>query len=265
MSAAIEHSFVILAYADSPHLEACVQSLLAQTRKSRVLIATSTPNEAIASLADKYSLDVFVNEIRGGMVSDWNFGYRLCETPFVTLAHQDDIYLETYTDSCLAETERRGNLSILFTDYGELDAQGNQIEGNLNLGIKKLILKAFFLGGRRVGSPWRKKFMLSLGSPIPCPSVLFNKAALGDFAFDPEWKINADWRAWLHIAQQPGEFAYLPRQGMLHRIHTHSETTRGLAENLRQQEDLRMFEMFWPYWLARLLSFFYGLSYHANH
>ena len=38
------HTFAVCAYGESPYLEECVQSLLAQKVRTRILIATSTPN-----------------------------------------------------------------------------------------------------------------------------------------------------------------------------------------------------------------------------
>ena len=38
------HTFVVCAYKESPYLGECIESLLQQTKKSRILISTSTPN-----------------------------------------------------------------------------------------------------------------------------------------------------------------------------------------------------------------------------
>ena len=61
-----KHTFVICAYGESPYLEECICSLLNQKRKSPVLIATSTPNEHIERLAEKYHLQVKVNQGKRG-------------------------------------------------------------------------------------------------------------------------------------------------------------------------------------------------------
>ncbi len=55
------HTFVVCAYKESEYLKECIESLLAQTVKSRIVIATSTPNEHIRSIACRYRLDVCVN------------------------------------------------------------------------------------------------------------------------------------------------------------------------------------------------------------
>lgn len=39
------HTFAVCAYRESPFLEDCVRSLVRQTVKSRILIATSTPTK----------------------------------------------------------------------------------------------------------------------------------------------------------------------------------------------------------------------------
>ena len=50
------HTFVVLAYKESSYLEECIKSVLNQKYPSKVVIATSTPNQYIENIADKYSL-----------------------------------------------------------------------------------------------------------------------------------------------------------------------------------------------------------------
>ena len=49
------HTFVVLAYKESQYLENCIKSVINQKYKSEVVIATSTPNKFIESLAKKYN------------------------------------------------------------------------------------------------------------------------------------------------------------------------------------------------------------------
>ena len=44
------HTFVVCAYKESPYLGECIESLLQQTKKSRILISTSTPNASIQEI-----------------------------------------------------------------------------------------------------------------------------------------------------------------------------------------------------------------------
>ena len=54
------HTFAVCAYKESPFLEECICSLLAQTVPADIVIATSTPNDYIDQIADTYNLPVIV-------------------------------------------------------------------------------------------------------------------------------------------------------------------------------------------------------------
>ena len=101
------HTFVICAYKESKYLEECIQSLLEQTVKSNIIMETSTPNDYIKNIANKYNLPLVINEGEKGIAQDWNYGVSQTKTDYVTVAHQDDIYEKNY--SCSA-AER----SVLF-------------------------------------------------------------------------------------------------------------------------------------------------------
>ena len=113
------------------------------------------------------------------------------------------------------------------------------------------------------GKFW-KRISLSLGSPIPCPSVTYNLKNLDNFEFSTEYNINLDWDAWLRMSKMKGRFVYIPLVLIKHRIHPNSETTAGLKANLRQVEDLKMFHRFWPRLIAKGLAKLYAYSYKSN-
>ena len=54
------HTFVVLAYKESEYLEDCIQSVLNQSYKSEVVIATTTDNDYIRNMAKKYKLEKLV-------------------------------------------------------------------------------------------------------------------------------------------------------------------------------------------------------------
>ena len=91
------HSFAICAYKDSLYLRELIETLFAQTVRSRIFIATSTPTEAIRGIAGEYDIPLHINGASAGISSDWNFAYAQAETDFVTLAHQDDVYEPVFT------------------------------------------------------------------------------------------------------------------------------------------------------------------------
>ena len=96
-----QHTFVICAYQESEYLEECIRSLMRQTVKSEILMATSTPNPYIKKVSEKYAIPLYVNTGERGITQDWNFAYRQAKTPLVTIAHQDDVYAKNYTELVL--------------------------------------------------------------------------------------------------------------------------------------------------------------------
>lgn len=256
----LSHTFVICAYGQSSFLEACIQSLQAQTYTSKILLYTSTPNSLIDQLCQQYGLTC-VTASGGGIGKDWNNALSYVETPYVTIAHQDDIYLPDYAEKVMAAFETYPESSIVFSDYQEL-RDDKVITTNLNLKIKRLMLQVLKLAP--ASAFWQQR-VLSFGNPIACPAVTYNMTKLKGFAFDESWRTSLDWLAWYTISKDyKGRFTYLASPLMLHRIHAESETTATIAENIRSREDVLMYERLWPKHIARLLIKAYEKSQHSN-
>ena len=77
-------------------------------------------------------------------------------------------------------------------------------------------------------------------------------------------RVSLDWYAWYKISEYNGRFAYVSDKLMCHRIHEESETSKNIADNTRSKEDLYMYQLFWPNWIAKLLMRQYVKSQHSN-
>jgi glycosyltransferase involved in cell wall biosynthesis len=255
----LEHTFIIPCYKDSSFLEDCVNSLLNQTQKSNILITTSTPSEHISNIAAKYDIPVIINENPQGIASDWNFALQSCKTRYCTLAHQDDIYMPLYAEKVLESINKKPESLIAFCDYEEV-RDNSYKRWPLYIAVKRILLTPFYLK-----NCWEsrlvKKMILSLGCSICCPSVTFNLDNLKGFKFSSEYTVNLDWNAWLEMAGKDGAFCYTPAVLMKHRISSECETSKGLGENRRQEEDKQMFMRLWPAIIAKVLVKAYSLSY----
>ena len=133
------HTFVICAYKESPYLEESILSLKNQTVKSNIIMATSTPNEWIQSLAEKYEIPLYINTGDSGIAQDWNFAYRQAKTDYVTIAHQDDTYEPDYLKMVMKGLKKAKDPIIAFTDYGEL-RDGQKVRKSTLLTIKRILL-----------------------------------------------------------------------------------------------------------------------------
>lgn len=203
------HTFVVLAYKKSEHLEASLQSRINQRESSKILISTSTPSQWLDRIALQYDIPVIVNSSELGIANDWNFALASADSEYVTLAHQDDVFHADYAKALKAAAERYPDNSIIFSDYAELiDYKVRKI--NLNLLIKRLLLLPMYLhpGFKH---HWSKQMILSFGNPVCCPAVTYHKSLIPKFRFNTSFSINLDWDAWFRIADMQGTFVYLRR------------------------------------------------------
>lgn len=84
-----DHTFAICAYKESRYLEDCIVSVMRQKIRGNLLIATSTPNDHIQRLAEKYEISLYIREGKSNIASDWNFAYQQAQTKLVTITHQE--------------------------------------------------------------------------------------------------------------------------------------------------------------------------------
>lgn len=262
-----QHTFVILAYRQSPYLEACIESLLRQTMPSKIVISTSTPSSWLKEVGARHELPIMVRTGEGSIADDWNFALSLADTPLVTLAHQDDLYHPAYSEAVLRLADRFPDMLISFTN-NDLLVSGRLLDRTLNLTIQRLLLWPFRLR-RHICSRLIRRLTLSFGNPICCPSVTYHRTCLnrlpGGFAFDRTYPNNLDWEAWIRLAAQPGAFVYEKSILMTHRFHEESETSGSLADKRRQSDDRRIFGLLWPRPLASAIASLYALAYRSRH
>ena len=255
-----KHAFVICAYKESPYLEACIQSVLCQKADSSVMVCTSTPNDSIRGLCDKYHLPLYINDAPSSIHGDWNFAMAQADSEYVTLCHQDDIYEPGYGDA-MRKAMAQG-FDLFFTDYYELRGDEKTAKGKL-LKIKRILqwpLRFRCLQRR----PFAKRWSLRFGNGICCPSVTYHKSVLPMPLFQSGFKSNLDWQTWERLSHGKERFFYCAKPLMCHRIHEGSETSRVIGESMRTKEDEQMFRMFWPKGIARALTKFYSSSEKSN-
>lgn len=256
------HTFAICAYKESPYLEECIVSLKNQTIKSDIILATSTPNDYIDAIAKKYDIPVYINEGEHGITQDWNFALSKVKTRYATVAHQDDTYEPDYIEALLDRMGKARSSLIAFSDYYEL-RDGIQVHDTSMLKIKRIMLLPMrikcFSGSRFV-----RRRVLSFGDPICCPAVTFDLKNVDRPIFKNGFRSCEDWEAWERLSHYKGDFIYVQKPLMSHRIHEESATTAIIQDNARVEENYVMFCKFWPKSIARLINKLYTKSEKSN-
>lgn len=256
-----QHGFVVLAYGESPWLSSCLASLAAQTRATPIMVATSTLTAQTAAQAARFGASLAVNPVsRAGIAGDWNFARAQAPWPYVTLAHQDDVYLPDFAARSVAALERHSDAVLAFTGHDEIADDGERRGGRV-IAVKHLMTRlAAGARPRRLGA-WRRAGLLAFGNPVGCSAVTFARDRLGAFAFDASFASNLDWAAWWQLHRDGRAFAYVPERLVLRRYNSHSATSHLLADGRRATEDARMFAAIWPGPMARLLTALYRAGY----
>lgn len=256
-----QHCFVILAHKDSPYLERCIESLLEQTVKSSILVSTATPSPYIEKISKRYRIPIVVSP-GGGIGCDWNFAYRVCKTRYLTLAHQDDVYLPKYAEECFRSI--RKDTLIVFTGYKEINKYDDICMDNLNMKVKRLtlvLLKAF---KNTTSNSYVKKMLFSFCNPIACPSVFYDRENIKNFLFNEKLRFTLDWEGWIRLAKRKGSFSCVQNILMYHRIHEESETSLQTSNNNRIVEEREIFGSLWPGYLAKMFSYLYHYNSQSN-
>lgn len=256
-----KHTFVVLAYKESEYLSDCIKSVINQSYKSDVIIATTTDNQYIRNIAKEYHLDVVVGK-HTTIGGDFDFAINCGKTELVTIAHQDDIYDFDYANNVVNAYEKYHDSIMIFSDYYEI-RNHDKVYSNLNLKIKRVLLFPLKIRGL---SKYKffKRWVIRFGNGICCPAVTFVKKNCPKEIFTSDLKCNVDWFAWEKLSKLRGRFLFVNKCLMGHRISESSTTTDIIREGIRTKEDYQMYVKFWPKWIARLLTRVYKNSEKSN-
>lgn len=256
----MKHAFVVCAYKESKYLDDCVKSLKQQSVKSPIFISTSTPNRVIEKVAKKYNVKLLINKETKGHVNDFCFAYNSVDAKYVTLCHQDDVYLRDFGKLTIKKMDRSKKPIIAFTDYNEL-RNNIIVKKNKLLVIKRLINfpLIFFKKSKKI-----RLLTLSVGNAICSPTLTYCKDIVSVPIVETDFKSNIDWISYIDFARMKGEFIYINKQLLSRRIHEESLTTSVIANSIKQDEDLKIFRMFWPKPIANFLFKIYNKSEKSN-
>ncbi len=259
------HTFVIMAYKDAPFIEETIESIQNQVHRSEVCLSTSTPNDRILEIAEKYQIPLYINEPGQGIAADWTFAISCAKTPLVTLADQDDIYLPNFSQKVITESEKNPDMIACFTHFKEIGDDRKVRPLNLTMVIKLLLFIPYFIRST-YRSRFFKRLVFHFGEPMCNPSVTYNMAVIKDhYLFDLDYAVSLDWDALLRLCDLKGAFCFVRQTVILHGIHTGTQTSFGISSGRRFDEDYKIMKRLWPKWLAPIMVKLYSLSYLSNH
>ena len=252
-------TIVICAYKECPDLKKSIKSVLRQTVKSQVIISTSTPNDYINGIAKKYNIPVIVNP-EGGHVKDYNFAMDHVKTRLGMIAHQDDLLHPEFVERNLKALNRASDPIISFSNYLEIHNGRIDRKPSMIVRVKRLIVWPmripFFrrtVAAKRLGQ--------CFGDPITHPTVICVMNKMPEVMFREQYRASMDWDLWERLSKQKGEFVYVSKVLMFHRMSDDNMTAKLIhGTNARYDDEFEIMSRFWPKWFAKILMIFYSKS-----
>ena len=240
----MKHTFVILAYHESDDLEECIKSVINQSVKSNVVIATSTPNDYIIDLASQYSLGVMINKAKSNKGRDYNFSVNSFDTELITIAHQDDLYDRNYTKDILKAYEKNKDAAIIFTDNYEI-YNDKKIKHS-----KKLFWRRYFLFPLRFRLFQNRVFFkirsLRREKYICTSSITFVKNNITEEIFPTNLKYDNDWQGLIDLAKKKTRFVYLKDFLVGYRVEEKKINKKKI------EEDKKILQSLYPNWYYKM-------------
>lgn len=253
-------TLVVCTYKECEYLEECIQSIVYQTVRPRILISTSTPNDFVRGIAEKYGIGIRINP-DGGQIKDYNFAMKQADTKFIMLAHQDEVLVNTFVEKCLEALNYTDDPIISFTDYIEIHNDIVDEKQSSMIRIKKILLwpvKNRRLAATRIG----KRMTLCFGDPITHPTVICAADKMPEEVFREEFKASMDWDLWERLSREKGSFVYVDEILLHHRMNDENQTVLLLkTSNERYNNEYAIFRRFWIKPIAKLLMHFYRKAY----
>lgn len=241
----MNHTFVILAYNTSDDLEECIKSVINQSVKSNIVVATSTPNDYIIDLASEYSLGVMVNKAKSNKGRDYNFAIKSFDTELVTIAHQDDLYDRNYVKEIKKCYKKNKDATIIFTDNYEIH-NDKKIKQS-----KKLSRIRYYLFPLKYKLFQKSKYFklrsLRRDKYICTSSITFVKKNIDGDIFPTNLKYDNDWQGLIDLAKKDTKFVYLKEKLVGYRIYNKEKNV------IKNREDEQILASMYPKWYYNLI------------
>jgi glycosyltransferase involved in cell wall biosynthesis len=234
----VKISAVIPTHNGSLFLEETLNGLLLQTSPVHEVIivddgSTDNTSQIIEHFTTKLPIKAFYRTHCGNWVSNTNFGLAQAVGDYVSILHQDDVWLPDRVAVLTEILHTHPASNMLLHPSVFIDMNGKR------LGIWRCPF------GRKQGAIESAEILerLIVQNFISMPAPLISRQALEKIgALDETLWFTADWKLWLSLARL-GKWTYHPVPLTCFRVHENSQTIRGgqsiqsYAEQIRRVQE----------------------------
>ncbi|HEX5051907.1 MAG TPA: glycosyltransferase [Planctomycetota bacterium] len=224
-----------------PWLRPLLESLLAQSRQDFVLLLVDDRSRdgsvALAREVAGTRVLIHENETPRGIGGNWNRCVELAATPFVCLAHQDDVYEPTYLERMLEALQARPDAGLAHCRATAVDAAGVPFASPAER------FKDHFWKHEPGEDRAAHYARLWRGNFVCCPSVLYRTDAVraaGPFRADLRFAL--DWEFWFRMLRRGFGIVDVAEPLVRYRRHAAQASSEATADHSRFEEELQVLE-----------------------
>jgi glycosyltransferase involved in cell wall biosynthesis len=219
------------------YLAETVRSLLDQSERGFRLVciddASTDDSVAVASSFTDPRMEIIVAGDHASLAANWNRALDVARTPYIVIAHQDDIYERDFLATMIRLIEKHPRAFAAHCKTTSIDASGRVVR------LPAARYKETFWPA---ADPYEREpaaeiEVLSCGNYVVAPSVMLRMAAvrqIGDF--DTSLQFVTDWQYWLRGLR--AGFTLAGAHSRLVRFRRHPWTATRLSElSLRRYEE----------------------------
>lgn len=207
-------SVVIISYNQRDYIRQAVLSAVSQSYLAlEVIVAddgsTDGTDDIIMEMAKDYP-DRIVPLVGGknlGITGNSNRGLAACKGKYVALQGGDDVLLPGKIASQVTWLEESSARVLCGHDVAWIDAQGQSL----------CVLGSNF---RPLSAGCGAASVLRHGPPFAATTVMVKRASIPTYGFDERLPYVSDWKLWLDVLKNDGEFGYV--EGVLAQYRRHS-------------------------------------------
>lgn len=227
-------TFAIPCHDAGPHLRPLLASLLAQTRQDfDLVLVDDASTDGSAEFARELAGDrirIEHNATARGLAGNFARCAELAATPFVCIAHQDDVYAPDYLATMLQALEPRADAAFAHCAATAIDTTGRALPSPAERFKLRLLARAATCDRRGLYE------LLYRGNFVCCPSVLFRTAMLRATPFAPALRFALDWDLWFRLLLAGHSFVTVERALVQYRRHDRA-ASRALTQDLSRFDE----------------------------
>jgi glycosyltransferase involved in cell wall biosynthesis len=175
-----------------------IRSLLDQSEGAFRLVclddASTDDSVAVASGFSDPRIEIVIAESHTSLAMNWNRAIEVTRTPYLVIAHQDDVYERDYLATMLRLIEAHPRAFAAHCRTTAIDSNGRAVR------LPSARYKETFWPGAEPyeREPEAEIKVLSRGNYVVASSVLLRMEAVGTIGrFDPSLQFVTDWQYWL--------------------------------------------------------------------